>query len=114
MSRVNNENGKFYDPIICMGLKLQVLTQTLAAAMTIDRDSPPMINLDPGGAGRNVTLPTEEDGLVFLINNIADAAEDITVKNPATTTIGTISQNEAGLAICAGGVWYLRLVGTTT
>lgn len=94
--------------------KRKVLTLTLGAAFVIDADSPPIINLDPGGAGRNVTLPTEEEGLCFLINNIADAAEDLTVKNPATTTIGTISQNEAGLAICAGGVWYIRLVGTTT
>lgn len=95
-------------------LKLKALTLTLGAAFTIDADAPPVINLDPGGAGRNVTLPTEEEGLCFLINNIADAAEDLTIKNPATTTIGTVSQNEAGLAICAGGVWYLRLVGTTT
>lgn len=94
--------------------KLKVLTMTLAGAITIDADSPPLINLDAGGAGRNVTLPTEEEGLVFLINNISDAAEDLTVKNPATTTIGTVSQNEAGIAFCAGGVWYLRLVGTTT
>lgn len=114
MSRLNNEDGKFYDMTICMGLKIRALTQTLGAALVVDRDSPPILNLDPGGAGRNVTLPTEEEGLTFIINNIADAAEDLTIKNPAASTIGTVSQNEAGVAICAGGVWYLRLVGTTT
>lgn len=95
-------------------LKLKGVTLTLAGNYTIDADQGPMVNLDPGGAGRNVTLPTEEEGLTFVINNIADAAEDLTVKNPAATTIGTVSQNEAGIAFCVGGVWYLRLVGTTT
>jgi len=95
-------------------LKLRFITLTLGGNIVIDADGAPGLNLDPGGAGRNVTLPTEEEGLTFLINNIADAAEDLTIKNPATTTIGTISQGEAGVAFCAGGVWYLRLVGTTT
>lgn len=95
-------------------LKLKALTQTLVGAFVVDDDSPPILNLDPGGATRILTLPAVNEGLVFLINNIADAAEDLTINNPAAATIGTISQNEAGLAFCAGGVWYLRLVGTTT
>lgn len=95
-------------------LKLRALTLTLAAAFVIDADAPTLINLDPGGATRTVDLPTPEEGLIFLINNIADAAEDLTIRNAAAATIGTISQNEAGLAICVGGIWYLRLVGTTT
>lgn len=94
--------------------KLQALTLTLGGAYVINANGPPALNLDPGGAGRDVTLPAVEEGLMFLINNAADAAEDITVKNPAAATIGTISQNEAGLAVCFGGVWYLRLVGTST
>lgn len=95
-------------------LKLKALTLTLGAAMTVDADSPPVLNLDPGGATRVITLPAVEEGLVFFINNIADAAEDLTINNPAAATIGTVSQNEMGVAFCLGGVWYLRLVGTTT
>jgi hypothetical protein len=94
--------------------KMKGVSQTLTGNFTIDADQGPIVSLDPGGAGRNVTLPTEEEGLTFWINNTADAAEDLTVKNPATTTIGTVSQNEMGVAFCIGGVWYLRLVGTTT
>lgn len=95
-------------------LKLKPMTLTLGAALTIDADSPPLLNIDPGGATRILTLPTGEEGLVFVINNAADAAEDLTINNPAAATIGTVSQNEAGVAFFAGGVWYLRLVGTTT
>lgn len=108
------------DDLLVMGLnlynrlKIRAMTLTLAGNLVVDADSPTALNLDPGGAGRNVTLPTEEEGLTFLINNIADAAEDLTIKNPAAATIGTVSQNEMGLAICLGGVWYVRLVGTTT
>lgn len=114
MGRVNSENAKLYEPWIMMGLKLGTLTEVLAGAFTVDRDMPTLLNFDPDGATRIITLPTEEEGLVFLINNWAGGAEDLTINNPAAGTIGTISQNEAGLAICAGGVWYLRLVGTTT
>lgn len=114
MSRNRFDNIKVWGLDIISALRLKGVTQTLAGNYVIDADQGPLVNLDPGGAGRNVTLPTEDEGLAYLINNIADAAEDLTVKNPAAATIGTISQNEAGLAICAGGVWYLRLVGTTT
>ena len=95
-------------------LKLAAVTLTLGADITVDADGGPVLNLDPGGATRVVTLPAVEEGLVFLINNIADAAEDLTIKNPAAATIGTVSQNEMGVAFCLAGVWYLRLVGAQT
>lgn len=108
------DDAELFGARIWTKLKLKALTQTLAGAFTVDADSPPVLNLDPGGATRVVTLPAVEEGLIFLINNTADAAEDLTINNPAAATIGTVSQNEAGLAICVGGVWYLRLVGTST
>jgi hypothetical protein len=114
MSRQRLDDAAAFGFDIYNRLKIRALTLTLAAHLTVDADGPPVLNLDPGGAGRNVTLPTEDEGLVFFINNIADAAEDLTVKNPAASTLGTVSQNEMGVAFCLGGVWYLRLVGTTT
>lgn len=114
MSRQRFDESDFFGLQIFNRLKMRSLVLTLAAHITLDADGPTLVSLDPGGAGRNVTLPTEEEGLMFIINNIADAAEDLTIKNPATTTIGTVSQNEAALVFCSGGVWYVRLVGTTT
>ena len=114
MARNRHDDADLFGVFIYNRLKLKALTLTLGAAMTVDGDSPPVLNLDPGGATRVITLPAVEEGLVFFINNIADAAEDLTINNPAAATIGTISQNEMGLAICLGGVWYVRLVGTTT
>lgn len=112
--RNNLDDAELFNPIIAVGLKLRTMTKVLAGAFSIPADAPPLINLDPDGSTRVITLPTEEEGLMFLINNWAGGAEDLTINNPAAGTIGTISQNEAGLALCAGGIWYLRLVGTTT
>lgn len=108
------DNAELFGARIWSQLKLKALTLALTAAFTVDADSPPVLNLDPNGATKVVTLPPVEEGLVFLINNTADAAEDLTINNPAAATIGTVSQNEMGLAICLGGVWYVRLVGTST
>lgn len=104
------------DITIASLLKLGVNSQTLAATYTMDHEMPPLQFLDPGGAGRTVLLPTEADskGLVFVIINKADAAEDLTIKDDSNTnTIGTISQNELALLVCDGTTWSIG-VGTTT
>jgi len=81
-------------------------TETLAAAKTIDADDAMILKLDPAGAGRDVNLPAEGNigavGQYYVIINAADAAEDLTVKNDGGDTIGTVSQNEAGIFYNAG------------
>lgn len=68
-----------------------------------------ILKLDPGGAGRNVTLEAEADypGLLRLFVNAADAAEDLTIKNDGGSTIGTVAQNKAALFACDGTDWTL-------
>jgi hypothetical protein len=63
---------------------------------------------DPGGAGRNVDLPAEESstGVILMISNTADAAEILTVRNDAGSTVVTPTQNEACLVWCDGVRWY--------
>jgi hypothetical protein len=63
--------------------KFKCETLTMAGNLVVGADSPPVLNLDCNGSGRNVTLPTEEEGLAFLINNISSGATDLTIKNPA-------------------------------
>lgn len=62
-------------------------------------------NLDPGGAARNVDLPAEEAGLVFVIANRADAAEAITVRDDADATVVTVNQNDVAYCISDGTGW---------
>ena len=70
--------------------------------------------LDPGGSARDVILPAEEgsQGREFWIWNAADASEDITVKNDAAATIGTVSQNEGALYVCTGAAWVMIYIMT--
>lgn len=108
------QEGKIFGCTIERGLKLGVNIQTLAAGKTLDDEDAPLQVLDPGGAGRTILLPPEERGLTFVIVNTADALEDLTVQEDSgTTTIGTVSQNEAALFVCDGTTWH-ALVGTNT
>jgi hypothetical protein len=114
MPNVNNlENSRLWDPRFEMGVKSGTVLQTLGAGLTIDRDMPHALFLDPGGATRIITLPDPERGLSFWIWNQADAAEDLTINAPPATTIGTISQNEGAFIMSDGVVWRIA-VGTTT
>lgn len=114
MGRQNGEHNRLYDTFQEMGWKFRPMFQTLGGAFTLDRDSPPLVILDPGGATRVVTLPAvTEVGLAFIIVNAADAAEDLTVNNPAAATIMTVSQNELGFVFCSGSAWYGGVVKQT-
>lgn len=70
--------------------------------------------LDPGGAGRVVVLqcpPADVAGLEVVIQNTADAAEDLTVEYPENTTILTISQDETGRVVSTGSAWIVSGLG---
>lgn len=87
----------------------QVLTDTLAGTLTMTKNSPRMLVLDPGGANRKVLLPPEADsfGVAIDIANTADMAEDLQIRDDGdATTICTISQNERGRVFCNGVAWY--------
>ena len=107
MSRLNLEDNRIDRPFIASKLKMQPLVQTLGAQFAMDADMPPLLFLDPGGAGRDVLLPPEEAGLMYCIVNTADAAETLTVKEDSdTTTIGALAQNEAAWYACDGTTWH--------
>lgn len=112
--RATLEDNKLYDPILKKGVKGGVHIQALSGAVTLDRDMAYLAFIDPNGATRVVTLPDPEVGLMWFVLNTADAAEDLTIKNAAATTLGTISQNEGALIVSDGVNWYVTMVGTTT
>lgn len=89
-------------------------TGTLTGTTTLDATYPAVCKLDPGGASRDVTLDAiaTNEGLFRKIINAADAAENLVVKNPAGSTIGTINQNEEGDFFCDGSAWYLQCIRT--
>lgn len=86
---------------------------TLAADDVLTTDSPHFQKLDPGGANRDVTLPTGTTGMWFLVSNAADAAENLVVKAAGgTPTVVTLNQNEAAIVAHNGTAWVLVAIWT--
>ncbi len=87
--------------------KMASFTETLSAGKTITVAYPPIIMLDPGGSGRDVTLPAEASSkdLMFLIVNLADAAEALTGKDDGSTTIAVLAEGERAWFFCDGTTW---------
>lgn len=109
MGQVSNlANATAYGLMIRSGLKLGIMTVNASAEMPILPTWPPILRVDPAGGAKTILLPAEEEGLTFLIENIADANETITVQEDTSeTTIGTIAQNGWGLFVCDGSTWYM-------
>jgi hypothetical protein len=106
--RQNHIGGKFYDFLCENGFRLASMTKVVGADEPLQATYPPILYLDPGGAGRTVLLPAEADseGLCFWIRNIADAAEVLTIEeDSATTTIVALAQNEGCMVHCDGTTW---------
>lgn len=73
--------------------------QTLAGDATLTVKDSQFQAIDPGGAGRNVTLPAGElRGRFMFIANKADADEGIVLLQPdAATSVCTVSQNDMAI-----------------
>ena len=73
--------------------------QTLAGDATLTVKDSQFQAIDPGGAGRNVTLPAGElRGRFMFIANKADADEGIVLLQPdAATSVCTVSQGDMAI-----------------
>lgn len=117
MSVLNMYGGRIGDAYLERNIKGAPHIQTLAAALTLDTDTSFVAYIDPGGATRVITLPdptaAAEKDTIRIIVNTADAAEDLTINDPAATTRGTISQNEFAIILCDGVRHYVGVMTTT-
>ena len=107
MAQVNIGGGRISETFL-ETFKLKTQTRTLAADLTLTTKDAPVQFIDPGGAARNVTLPAEasSEGLVFFIQNTADAAEVLTVRDDTPATVVTPTQNEGCVVYCDGTTWH--------
>lgn len=122
MADVNINSGDASNMLTSFGLRIAQRVETLAAAKTLTAKDAPIQILDPGGAGRDVTLPAEanttdprlgSDQLVMFIYNAADAAEALTVKDDGASTIGTVGQGACGVFFCDGTSWRCAVIAAT-
>lgn len=80
-------------------------TTTATGNITLTDLDVPIQRIDPDGA-RDLTMPAEgSTNREFLIVNIADMAEVITIKNDGAATLGTPTQNESAFVIPDGTNW---------
>jgi len=88
-------------------LELSENVETLTGSKTLVATDRVVQKLDPGGSDRDVTLPAEAGStdLVFIIYNTADGDEDLTVKNDAPATLGTLAPEEGAIFTCDGTTW---------
>ncbi len=65
--------------------------------------------VDPNGGAQNLLMPKEAacTGIRFTIWSTADAAENINLQTDAGAGIGTIGQDEVGVAISDGANWHI-------
>lgn len=106
MGRSRTVGARMEDNLLLSRNKLGVAVQTLTGNFAVPVGSPHVLMLDPGGAGRNVTLPANPSkGDWFLIVNTADAAEVLTIQNSAAGALVppiTPTQNESALVVYSG------------
>lgn len=101
------EDNKAEKLNIQFGLKANATRQAISGAFTVAANMGPIIWLDPTGA-QNVTFPTKGSRFIFLVQHGSSNNVDLTLKDSAAVTIGTLSQNEMaivwddGVVTCAG------------
>lgn len=114
MTQTRLEHSTLVNTKFLQKMKASSMTKTLAGTLTMAAGDPIINFLDPGGAGRTILLPPEEDGLIFVFVNTADAAEVLTIKDDSnTTTFATPTQAEAAILVCNGTTWG-GLVGASS
>lgn len=111
--RNNHEGGRLADMLLISGNRFAVLKQALAADLVMDADMPQLLSLAPTAA-RDVRLPPEAPGLIYIIMNTSAGAYALTVTDDADSgTVGVIPQNAVGIFVCDGATW-LALFDTNT
>lgn len=86
-----------------------VESMTLTGDLVLTGSSANWLSIDAGGATRDVTLPDvdQTEGVIFEIYNASDAAEDLTIKDAAGSTVTTISQNGSATIGSTGSAWVV-------
>lgn len=115
MVRSTREDGTSYRE---RQINPRLATGVLADAnATLTFGHPTILTMTPT-ADRDITMPDDDDatyyGSYFIIRNGATATHNITIKDEAASTLGTISPTESAMIFLDhGGVWRV-LMGTTT
>jgi hypothetical protein len=102
MSRLNENDARSQDVLICSGLKLGQMDFVPADNTVITKDHPTVLRMTPAGAVDLLMPPSNEQtkGLVFLMVNVG-AGGIITLKTSADAAFAT------AITIAVSGGWAL-------
>lgn len=110
--RDNLDSNKSYNLNVQYGLRAAASSIAIAGALTVDRNMGPIVKIDPTGA-QNVTMPTKASKFImFLIHGSTNNA-DLTIKDSAAVTIGTLSQSEMAVVIDDGVATFCGILKQT-
>lgn len=92
---------------IASGLVYPSITRTsMSGNATLTNTSNQYQMFDPNGADRDVTLPTAETSMAFVIKHFG-SANTITVKRADATTLVTLTAGDTATAIYDGTAWQV-------
>lgn len=99
--RANIEDPKIFDPVFMTAMKGALSSIAISGALTVGAGGPFIWKIDPTGA-QNVTMPTKGSKFIYLLIHGSTNNADLTIKDSAAVTIGTLSQGEIGIVIDDG------------
>jgi len=84
---------------------------SLSGDLTLSSSDSQVENIDPNGATRAVTLPTEKNGIHFEIGNRATIGSgyDLNIKNSVGTSLLTVNPQQIAKFTCDGTGWMGQL-----
>ncbi len=84
---------------------------TMSGNATMTEQYRNVLNLDPAGSNRTVTLPAEADGLLYVFRHGGDNNEVITINDDAAAEVHVLRMGRMVLIICDGTTWYAAPIG---
>jgi hypothetical protein len=84
-----------------------VESKTISAPLVVlDKDSLFQV-IDGGGTDRDVTLPAEKSGRVYMFANVGSSHNLNLKKSDGTTPVGSIAHGVSKWVVCDGTNWFI-------
>lgn len=103
--RVELEDGLLRRCRVKQDLWVDMVMQTITAAVTIPDSGPVGWAFDATATDRTITLPTQSDGKMIIIGNVSSSTAVLTVANAAATTICSLGPSSIAIVLGINGVW---------
>lgn len=110
--RSNLDDNIITNPRVLRGLQFGTTLLAISADQTLVAGMPTVLGFDPGNTTRVITLEAvpASDGFRREIVHYGAGTGNLTIKNPAGTTIGTLYPGWFGIVSVINGAWAIAAV----